>query len=174
MEKDELFVDNPLALVSLFSKGIYKRAQSQADTNVEVITEAVSNQEVESDSPEVKEVKTESKVELPPITQSVVHVLHTEGQGEFINAVIPNTMKALNKLNSGISTEVQIMDEKVWSAHELSAWKEHVSEQTRIISWGVASYESNNVLQLSKPEQMLESKESKAEHWAKIKRFFGV
>lgn len=172
MEKDELFVDNPLALVSLFSKGIYKRDMPQSDTNADAKKEVES--EPEEESPEATEVKTRPQSKLPAITQSVVHVLNKEGQEAFINTVIPNTMKALNKLNSGISTEVQIMDEKVWSAHELSAWKEHVSEQTRIISWGITSYESNNVLQLSKPEQMLESKESKAEHWAKIKRFFGV
>lgn len=83
-------------------------------------------------------------------------------------------MKALNKLNSGIPLEVQIMDEQVWSAHDLNKWKQHVSEQTRIISWGVECYESINVLKLSRPEQMLETKESKAEHWAKIKQFFGV
>jgi len=172
MEKDELFVDNPLALVSLFSKGIYKRDMHQSDTNADAKKEVES--EPEEESPEATEVKTRPQPKLPAITQSVVHVLNKEGQEAFINTVIPNTMKALNKLNSEISTEVQIMDEQVWSAHDLNDWKEHISEQTRIISWGIECYESINVLKLSRPEQMLETKESKAEHWAKIKQFFEV
>jgi hypothetical protein len=174
MEKDELFVDNPLALVSLFSNGIYKRDMPQADTNAEAKTEAESEPSIEAESSETTEVKTTPQPTLPLITQSVVHVLNAEGREEFIQTVIPNTMKALNKLNLGISIEVQIIDEKIWSAHDLNEWKEHVSEQTRIISWGVASYESPYVLKLSTPEQMLETKESKAEHWAQIKRFFEV
>jgi len=172
MEKDELFVDNPLALVSLFSKGIYKRDMPQVDTNADAKKEVES--EPEEESPEATEVKTRPQPKLPAITQSVMHVLNKEGQEAFINTVIPNTMKALNKLNSEISTEVQIMDEQVWSAHGLNDWKEHISEQTRIISWGVECYESPNVLKLSTPKQMLETKESKAEHWAKIKQFFEV
>jgi len=172
MEKDELFVDNPLALVSLFSKGIYKRDMPQSDTNADAKKEVES--EPEEESPEATEVKTTPQPKLPSITQSILHILKTEGHEEFINTVIPNTMKALNKLNSEISTEVQIMDEKVWSAHDLNEWKQHVSEQTRIISWGLTCNESKNVLKLSTPEQMLETKESKAEHWAKIKQFFEV
>ena len=172
MEKDELFVDNPLALVSLFSKGIYKRDMPQVDTNADAKKEVES--EPEEESPEATEVKTTPQPKLPAITQPILHILKTEGHEEFINTVIPNTMKALNKLNSEISTEVQIMDEKMWSAHDLNEWKQHVSEQTRIISWGVACYESSNVLKLSTPEQMLETKESKAENWAKIKQFFEV
>lgn len=172
MEKDELFVDNPLALVSLFSKGIYKRYMPQADTNADAKKEVES--EPKEESPEETEVKTTPQPKLPAITQPILHILKTDGQKAFMNTVIPNTMKALNKLNSEISTEVQIMDEKVWSAHDLNEWKQHVSEQTRIISWGVACYESPNILELSTPEQMLETKESKAEHWAKIKLFFEV
>ena len=172
MEKDELFVDNPLALVSLFSKGVYKRNMPQADMNADVKKEVES--EPEEESLEATEVKTTPQPKLPSITQSILHILKTEGHETFINTVIPNTMKALNKLNSEISTEVQIMDENVWSAHDLNEWKQHVSEQTRIISWGVTCYESPNVLKLSTPEQMLETKESKAEHWAKIKQFFEV
>lgn len=174
MEKDELFVDNPLALVSLFSKGIYKRDVPRADTNADGKKEVESEHSPKEVSPEVTEVKTTPQPKLPSITQSILHILITEGHEEFINTVIPNTMKALNKLNSEISTTVQIMDEQVWSAYNLNKWKEHVPEQTRIISWGVACYESPNVLKLSTPEQMLETKESKAEHWAKIKQFFEV
>ena len=172
MEKDELFVDNPLALVSLFSKGIYKRDMPQEDMNTDAEKEVESDPEEKS--PEAAEVKTRPQSKLPSITQSILHILKTEGHEEFINTVIPNTMKALNKLNSEISIDVQIMEEQVWSAYNLNKWKEHVSEQTRIISWGVACYESPNVLKLSTPEQMLETKESKAEHWAKIKQFFEV
>lgn len=172
MEKDELFVDNPLALVSLFSKGIYKRDMPQEDMNTDAKKEVES--EPEEESPEATEVKTTPQPKLPAITQPILHIFKTDGQEAFMNTVIPNTMKALNKLNSEISTEVQIMDEQVWSAYNLSDWKEHISEQTRIISWGVECYESINVLKLSRPEQMLETKESKAEHWAKIKHFFEV
>ena len=172
MEKDELFVDNPLALVSLFSKGIYKRDMPQEDMNTDAEKEVESDPEEKS--PEAAEVTTRPQSKLPSITQSILHILKTEGHEEFINTVIPNTMKALNKLNSEISIDVQIMEEQVWSAYNLNKWKEHVSEQTRIISWGVACYESPNVLKLSTPEQMLETKESKAEHWAKIKQFFEV
>jgi len=174
MEKDELFVDNPLALVSLFSKGIYKRDMPHSDMNADVKKEVESEHGPKEVSPEATEVKTTPQPKLPSITQSILHILKTEGHEEFINTVIPNTMKALNKLNSEISTEVQIMDEKVWSAHDLNEWKRHVSEQTRIISWGLTCNESKNVLKLSTPEQMLETKESKAEHWAKIKQFFEV
>lgn len=172
MEKDELFVDNPLALVSLFSKGIYKRDMPHSDMNADAKKEVES--EPEEESPEAIEVKTTPQPKLPAITQPILHILKTDGQEAFMNTVIPNTMKALNKLNSEISIEVQIMDEQVWSAHDLNDWKEHISEQTRIIFWGVECYESPNVLKLSTPEQMLETKESKAEHWAKIKQFFEV
>ena len=174
MEKDELFVDNPLALVSLFSKGVYKRNMPQTDMNADTKKEVESGLSPNEESAETTELKARPRPKLPPIKQSVVHLLNIVGQEAFIHTVIPNIMNALNKLNSNISTEIQIIDEKSWSAYDLNNWKEHVSEQTRIISWGIACYESLNVLKLSTPEQMLETKESKAEHWAIIKRFFEV
>lgn len=174
MEKDELFVDNPLALVSLYSEGLFKSEELQNKEENATVEEADTsevNEEVQSEPTPVTEAPVRS---LPEINSTVIHVLDARGAETFIEKVIPSTMQALHKLNSKIPLDIQIIEAATWNEFDTKQWSEHLSKEVKVISWGIKKHSLPHLLSLSSPEEMLKTQESKAQHWAKIKQFFGV
>ena len=174
MEKDELFVDNPIALVSLYSEGLFKSEELQVKAEKATVEEADTsevNEKVQSEPISEMEAPIRS---LPEIHSTVIHVLEASGAEIFIEKVIPSTMQALHKLNSNIPLDIQIIEAAAWNEFDTNQWSEHLSKDIKVISWGIHKHSLPQILPLSTPQEMLKTQESKAQHWAKIKQFFGV
>lgn len=152
MGKEDLFVDNPLLLTSMFYKGIFMIP----DKN-----EAISERH---------------KLSIPSV--DVLHIVAETGKSPYREETIPNTMKALTKSQAKWGKTFEILEADALGV-SVKEYINHVPNQVKIIFWGretvhfdQLSENSHRLLVLSMPSVMLASQESKMEHWVRIKQFF--
>jgi hypothetical protein len=180
-EKEDLIVDNPLLLTSLFKQGIFLVPTDKRQEFVPQNKQAQETTSVES-KPETGSQKTakEPMQSAPIIPQvDVIHLVVEEAQSAYREVVIPNTMKALTNIQSKWGRSYEIIDVKQMGLMP-KEYIQLVPEQVKIVFWGKEtsyasglSANSHRLLLLSMPSVMLASQESKTEHWNQIKRFFG-
>ncbi len=152
MGKEDLIVDNPLLLTSLFSKGIFMIP----DKNI-AISEGL-------------------KLSIPQV--DVLHIVAETGISPYRQETIPNTMNALTKSQAKWGKTYEILDAAALGT-TVKNYIDQVPNQIKIIFWGretphfdQLSENSHRLLVLSMPSVMLASQESKMEHWVRIKQFF--
>lgn len=152
MGKEDLIVDNPLLLTSLFSKGIFMIPDKS-----EVISEG-------------------HKLSIPNV--DVLHIVAETGKSPYREETIPNTMNALTKSQAKWGKTFEILEADTLGI-TVKEYIDQVPNQIKIIFWGREtphfdhlSENSHRLLILSMPSVMLASQESKMEHWLRIKHFF--
>lgn len=181
MGKEDLIVDNPLLLTSLFNTGVFFIPE-QGNTeklSVETETKKVEEKaELEQITNEVKNepLTSESKILIPDT--DVIHLVAELGKSPYRTETIPNAMNAIGKLlKTGIprfeiididELEVPIQEyiQKVPLHVKLIIWSSETPENEEI------KKQSERLLSLSMPSVMLSSQERKADHWNRIKSFF--
>ena len=194
MGKEDLIVDNPLLLTSLFEKGIFAITDEgnglKIPTKPKPVTEP--NEEIPA-TPLVSippasaaelPVKSEQKeegsatplVSIPPV--EVIHIVVETGNSPYKTETIPNAMKALGKILNNVVPSFVILDLSELG-DDLAAYVQRVPPTTKIVLWAAESPESQKIksdtqriLILSMPSVMLSSQEKKADHWNRIKAFF--
>ena len=186
MGKEDLIVDNPLLLTSLFGKGVF------------ALPTEIENKEIAEESEPVKADSTkESSEEKVPLTEAVevtdavevsniqipqaevLHLVVETGNSPYFEETIPNAMRAIGKLlNAGAPPEFAIIDVLALEV-AVQDYVNQIPQTTKIVFWGNGteqskslSFPQSHVLKLSMPSIMLSSNENKAEHWTKIKSFF--
>lgn len=183
MGKEDLIVDNPLLLTSLFNKGIFKNTEVKF-SNDKPVSEDLNPKEQSTLAP--PEASTKSSQEIPTAEQiqvpavSVLHIVFETGQSPYKTETIPNAMSALGKLANKPVPSFEIMDLKQLPC-ELAAYIALVPTNTRVILWaaelpeiGTINIDNKRMLLLSMPSVMLSSQERKTDHWNKMKAFFKI
>lgn len=151
MGKEDLIVDNPLLLTSLFQKGFF------------VV-------------PEPSERK--KTLEIAPL--DVIHLVVETGESSYREVVIPNTMNALTKIQAKWGRTYDIVDVATLGI-PVKIFLEQVPNQVKVVFWGKESEHAEGLMEqphrlllLNMPSVMLASQENKTAHWNQIKMFFGV
>ena len=186
MGKEDLIVDNPLLLTSLFGKGVFALTtemeskeiteESESD-NVDSTIESSEEKEPITEVVEVTDAVEGPKIQIPQA--EVLHLVIETGNSPYFEETIPNAMKAIGKLlNAGSPPEFAIIDVLALDV-AVQDYVNQIPKTTKIVFWGnetelskSLTFSQNEVLKLSMPSIMLSSNENKAEHWAKIKSFF--
>ena len=194
MGKEDLIVDNPLLLTSLFGKGIFAipdegnglkpptKPESITEQNEEVsVTPVVSippasAAEIPSKSEQKEEIPATPLVSIPPV--EVIHIVVETGNSPYKTETIPNAMKALGKMLNNRVPSFVILDLSELGV-DVAVYIQRVPPNTKIVLWAAESPESQKIkadsqriLLLSMPSVMLSSQERKADHWNRIKAFF--
>jgi len=181
MGKEDLIVDNPLLLTSLFKSGVFFIPE-QKNTE-ELIQESEPSNSGENPVSEITSIDSnietkaaELEVQIPDT--DVIHIVAELGTSAYRTEIIPNTMNAIGKLLKGGMPGFEIIDFKDL-AIPLEDYVQRVSPRTKLVIWASESPEteglknqSKRILLLSMPSVMLSSQEKKADHWNRIKAFF--
>ena len=194
MGKEDLIVDNPLLLTSLFGKGIFAIPDEgnglKTPTKPKPITAQneeipatplgsippASAAEIPAKSAQKEEGSATPLVSIPPV--EVIHIVVETGNSPYKTETIPNAMKALGKILNNVVPSFVILDLSELG-DDLAAYVQRVPPTTKIVLWAAESPESQKIksdaqriLILSMPSVMLSSQEKKADHWNRIKAFF--
>ena len=194
MGKEDLIVDNPLLLTSLFGKGIFAipdegngvktpanpnpKSEQNEDVSATPLVSIppASAAQIPSESEQYKEVSATPLVSIPPV--EVIHIVVETGNSPYKTETIPNAMNALGKLLNNKVPSFVILDLSELAV-DLAAYVQLVPSSTKIVLWAAESPESQKIksdskriLILSMPSVMLSSQERKADHWNRIKAFF--
>ena len=186
MGKEDLIVDNPLLLTSLFGKGVFalrteienKEIAEESETvDVDSTKESSEEKVPLTEAVEVTDEVEVSKIQIPQA--EVLHLVVETGNSPYFEETIPNAMKAIGKLlNVGSPPEFAIIDVLALDV-AVQDYVNQIPKTTKIVFWGnetelskSLTFSQKQVLKLCMPSVMLSSNENKAEHWAKIKSFF--
>ncbi len=194
MGKEDLIVDNPLLLTSLFGKGIFAIPDEgngiKTPTKPKPVTEPneeipatplvsippASAAEIPAKSAQKEEGSATRLGSIPPV--EVIHIVVETGNSPYKTETIPNAMKALGKILNNVVPSFVILDLSELG-DDVAAYVERVPPTTKIVLWAAESPESQKIksdaqriLILSMPSVMLSSQEKKADHWNRIKAFF--
>ena len=194
MGKEDLIVDNPLLLTSLFGKGIFAIPDEgngiKTPTKPKPITEQnedgsatplvsippASAVETLAKSEQNEEGSATPLVSIPLV--EVIHIVVETGNSPYKTETIPNAMKALGKILNNVVPSFVILDLSELGV-DVAAYIQRVPPNTKIVLWAAESPESQKIksdaqriLILSMPSVMLSSQEKKANHWNRIKAFF--
>jgi hypothetical protein len=194
MGKEDLIVDNPLLLTSLFGKGIFAipdegngvktpanpnpKSEQNEDVSATPLVSIppASAAQIPAESEQNEDVSATPLVSIPPV--EVIHIVVETGNSPYKTETIPNAMNALGKLLNNKVPSFVILDVSEL-AIDIDAYVQLVPPSTKIVLWAAESPESQKIksdskriLILSMPSVMLSSQERKADHWNRIKAFF--
>jgi hypothetical protein len=194
MGKEDLIVDNPLLLTSLFGKGIFAipdegngvktpanpnpKSEQNEDVSATPLVSIppASAAQIPAKSEQNEDVSATPLVSIPPV--EVIHIVVETGNSPYNTETIPNAMNALGKLLNNKVPSFVILDVSEL-AIDIDAYVQLVPPSTKIVLWAAESPESQKIkpdskriLVLSMPSVMLSSQERKADHWNRIKAFF--
>ena len=194
MGKEDLIVDNPLLLTSLFGKGIFAIPDEGNGIKTPTKPKPITEQNEEGSAtplvsiPPASAAETLAKSEqneegsatplgsIPPV--EVIHIVVETGNSPYKTETIPNAMKALGKILNNVVPSFVILDLSELGV-DVAVYIQRVPPNTKIVLWAAESPESQKIksdtqriLILSMPSVMLSSQDKKADHWNRIKAFF--
>ena len=168
MGKEDLIVDNPLLLTSLFGKGIFAIPDEGNGIKTPTKPKPITEQNEEGSATPL--------VSIPLV--EVIHIVVETGNSPYKTETIPNAMNALGKILNNVVPSFVILDLSELGV-DVAAYIQRVPPNTKIVLWAAESPESQKIksdtqriLILSMPSVMLSSKDKKADHWNRIKAFF--
>ena len=181
MGKEDLIVDNPLLLTSLYNTGVFFIPEQGNTEKLVQESESDKSEEKTNLEPAAIELNNETTVSEPKIfipDTDVIHLVAELGTSPYRTETIPNAMNAIGKLlNAGIPRFEIIDIDKL--EIPLEEYVQKIPPHTKLVIWssetlenGELKEQSQRILSLSMPSEMLSSQEKKADHWNRIKSFF--